>query len=100
MRHRLRIRHRREPLWKGTVRFSTLLLVLLTVRSAWSASPISSAQYRAQLQAVDRALQPDAPRAKAPAALSALTRTRDVQRAFTLADKAFLLADELSKGPR
>jgi hypothetical protein len=26
--------------------------------------------------------------------------TRDVQRAFTLADKAFLLADELSKGPR
>lgn len=26
--------------------------------------------------------------------------TRDVQRAFTLADKAYLLADELSKGPR
>jgi len=26
--------------------------------------------------------------------------TRDVQRAFTLADKAFLLADELSKSPR
>jgi type IV secretory pathway VirB10-like protein len=26
--------------------------------------------------------------------------TRDVQRAFTLADKAFLLADELSKTPR
>lgn len=26
--------------------------------------------------------------------------TRDVQRAFTLADKAFLLADELSKAPR
>jgi len=26
--------------------------------------------------------------------------TRDVQRAFTLADKAFLLADEMSKAPR
>ena len=26
--------------------------------------------------------------------------TRDVQRAFTLADKAYLLADELSKAPR
>ena len=26
--------------------------------------------------------------------------TRDVQRAFTLADKAYLLADELSRGPR
>ena len=26
--------------------------------------------------------------------------TRDVQRAFTLADKAYLLADELSKSPR
>jgi hypothetical protein len=34
--------------------------------------------------------------AKAREALSA----RDVQRAFTLADKAYLLADELSKGPR
>jgi hypothetical protein len=34
--------------------------------------------------------------AKAREALS----TRDVQRAFTLADKAYLLADELSKGPR
>jgi hypothetical protein len=34
--------------------------------------------------------------AKAREALS----TRDVQRAFTLADKAFLLADELSKAPR
>jgi len=33
---------------------------------------------------------------KAREALSA----RDVQRAFTLADKAYLLADELSKGPR
>jgi hypothetical protein len=26
--------------------------------------------------------------------------TRDMQRAFTLADKAYLLADELSKTPR
>jgi hypothetical protein len=26
--------------------------------------------------------------------------TRDVQRAFTLADKAYLLADEMSKAPR
>ena len=26
--------------------------------------------------------------------------TRDVQSAFTLADKAFLLADEMSKAPR
>jgi hypothetical protein len=34
--------------------------------------------------------------AKAREALS----TRDVQRAFTLADKAYLLADELSKAPR
>ena len=34
--------------------------------------------------------------AKAREALS----TRDVQRAFTLADKAYLLADELSKSPR
>ena len=34
--------------------------------------------------------------AKAREALSA----RDVQRAFTLADKAYLLADELSKRPR
>ncbi|HEY7654226.1 MAG TPA: hypothetical protein VIG07_15510 [Methylomirabilota bacterium] len=34
--------------------------------------------------------------AKAREALS----SRDVQRAFTLADKAFLLADELSKAPR
>jgi hypothetical protein len=34
--------------------------------------------------------------AKAREALSA----RDMQRAFTLADKAYLLADELSKGPR
>jgi hypothetical protein len=34
--------------------------------------------------------------AKAREALSA----RDVQRAFTLADKAYLLADELSKAPR
>ncbi|HKW96003.1 MAG TPA: hypothetical protein VJX92_29205, partial [Methylomirabilota bacterium] len=34
--------------------------------------------------------------AKAREALSA----RDVQRAFTLADKAYLLADELSKTPR
>ena len=34
--------------------------------------------------------------AKAREALSG----RDVQRAFTLADKAFLLADELSKAPR
>jgi outer membrane biosynthesis protein TonB len=33
---------------------------------------------------------------KAKEALS----TRDVQRAFTLADKAYLLADELSKAPR